>query len=181
MINPQKLSYKRLLLPHRYLQSRNRQSSSLLKYLTLHTMKIPSPTREMREVNLPEPDKPFNPEKREEGCKTWHPKSVQQGPPTAIGVSDLRSKQGDFQHPSDTAQPQCQARSGCSASGHRTGWVSEPDTAGACGPPQAASAMRCPFPPVGFPCSATSGLARPGNCAARTIFLVFKSLVGKSV
>jgi len=61
------------------------QRRSLLKYLTLHTIKFPHPMREMREVNQPEPDDPFNPEKREEGCKTRHPESVQQGPSAATG------------------------------------------------------------------------------------------------
>jgi len=59
---------------------------------------IPNPTREMREVNLPEPDDPLNPEKWEVECKIRHPESVQQGPSTAIGIPDLKSKQGEFQH-----------------------------------------------------------------------------------
>jgi len=61
-------------------------------------MKIPKPTQEMWEVNPPEPDDPFNPEKWEVGCKTRHPKNVQQGPSTAIVIPDMRSKQGEFQH-----------------------------------------------------------------------------------
>ena len=51
----------------------------------------------MREVNPPEPDDPFNPEKREAGRETRHPESVQQGPSTATGGPDLRSEQGELQ------------------------------------------------------------------------------------
>jgi len=79
------------------LSQKQGQSCSLFKYLTLHTMKIPNPTQEMPEVNLPEPDDSFNPEKWEEGCKTRHPKSVQQGPSTAIGIPDPGSEQGELQ------------------------------------------------------------------------------------
>jgi len=51
----------------------------------------------MRQVDALEPDDSLNPEKREVGCKTRHPEHVRQGPSTAIGVHDLRSKQGEFQ------------------------------------------------------------------------------------
>jgi len=59
---------------------------------------IPNSTRKMPEVDPPEPDDPLNPEKWEAGCKIQHPENVQQGLSTAIGVPDLRSKQGEFQH-----------------------------------------------------------------------------------
>jgi len=64
---------------------------------------IPNATREMREVNPPEPDDPFNPEKWEVGCKTEHPENVQHGPSTAISVPNPRSKQGELQR--KTVQP----------------------------------------------------------------------------
>jgi len=79
----------------------------------------------MRELNLPEPDDPLNREKWEVGCKIQHPESVQQGPSTAIGIPDLRSKQGEFQHKTAQSIRHSTARS---ASNHHTRWVSEPYT-----------------------------------------------------
>jgi len=79
----------------------------------------------MWEVNPPEPDDTSNPEKWEVGCKIRHPESVQQGPSTAIGIPDLRSKQGEFQR--KTAQS-LRHSTAHSASNHHTRWVSEPYT-----------------------------------------------------
>jgi len=107
------------------LSQKQGQSRSLLKYLTPHTMKIPKPTREMREVNPPEPDDPLYPEKWEVACKTRHPESVQQGPSTAICIPDLRSKQGEFQHKTVQSLRHSTARS---TSSHHTRRVREPYT-----------------------------------------------------
>jgi len=98
------------------------QSRSLLK---LHRTcdEIPNPKGEMWEVNPPEPDDPLNPEKWEVVCKIQHPESVQQGSSTAIGVHDLRSKQGELQHKTAQSFRHNRARS---ASNHHTRWVSEP-------------------------------------------------------
>jgi len=79
------------------LSQKQGQSRSPLKFNPTYD-EIPNPTQKMREVNPPEPDDPLNPEKWEVRCKTWHYESVQQGPSTAIGIPDLRSKQGEFQH-----------------------------------------------------------------------------------
>jgi len=79
----------------------------------------------MREVNPPEPDDPLNPEKWEVGCKIRHPESVQQGPSTATGIPDLRSKQGEFQRKTMQTTSHSTAHS---ASNHHTRWVSEPYT-----------------------------------------------------
>jgi len=79
------------------LSQKQGQSGSLLKFNPTYD-DIPNPTREMWEVNPPEPDDPLNPEKWKLGCKIQHPESVRQGLSAAIGVPDLRSKQGEFQH-----------------------------------------------------------------------------------
>jgi len=93
-----------------------KQGQSLLKFNPTYD-EIPNPIQEMREVNPPEPDDPLNPEKWEVGCKIRHPESVQQGPSTAIGVPDLRSKQGEFQHKTAQSIRHSTARS---ASDHHT-------------------------------------------------------------
>ena len=95
---------------------------------------IPNPTREMREVNLPEPDDPLNPEKWEVECNIRHPKSVQQGPSTAIVLPDLRSKQGEFQHKTVQSLRHSTARS---TSSHHTRWISKPYTWWGTRPPHA--------------------------------------------
>jgi len=79
------------------LSQKQGQRGSLLKFNPTYD-KIPNPLQEMWEVNLPKPDDPLNPEKWEVGCKIPHLESVRQGPSTAIGVPDLRSKKGEFQH-----------------------------------------------------------------------------------
>ena len=112
------------------------QSCSLLKFNPTYD-EIPNPTREMQEVNLPEPDDPLNPEKWEVGCKIRHPESVQQGPSTEIGVCDLRSKQGEFQH--KTAQFLRQSTA-LSANDHHTRRISEPYTWWGTPPPPVQSA-----------------------------------------
>jgi len=142
------------------LSQKQGQSCSLLKFKPTYD-EIPNPTREMREVNLPEPDDPLNPEKWEVGCKIRHPGSVQQGPSTAICVPDLRSKQGEFQHKTVQSLRRCTAAVPAATT---------PDGSGNLTPGGAHSPLR-----------ATSGAARPRSGAARTIFLIFKALVGKSV
>jgi len=61
------------------------------------------------------------------GCKIQHPESVQQGPSTAIGVPDLRSKQGEFQP--KTVQP-LRHSTARSASSHHTRRLRKPGTGG---------------------------------------------------
>ena len=106
----------------------------------------------MWEMNPPEPDDPFNPDKWEVGCETGHPKSVQQGRSTAIDVSDLRSKQGELQCKTMRSLRRSTA---CSASDHHTGRVSKPDIWWGTRSP-----THCPFPPAGSPCLATDDVAR---------------------
>jgi len=73
------------------------QSRSLLKFKPTYD-EVPSPTREMWEVNPPKSDDPLDPEKWEVGCGIQHPGGVQRGLSASVGVPDLRSKQGEFQH-----------------------------------------------------------------------------------
>jgi len=98
----------------------------------------------MWELNPPEPDDPLNPEKWEVGCKIQHPESVQQGPSTAIGVPDLRSKQGEFQHKTVQSLQHSTARS---ASDHHTRRVSEPYTWWGTWPPPGNRQLSAAWPP----------------------------------
>jgi len=110
-----------------------------------------------------------------------HPESVQQGPSTAIGVPDLRSKQGEFQHKTTQSIRHSTARS---TSDHHTRRVSEPYTWWGTWPPMGnwrrSAARTPPAPPPPNP-SAPARPGQPRSGAARTIFLTFKDLVGKSV
>jgi len=113
------------------LSQKQGQSCSLLKFNPTYDG-IPNPTRELREVNPPEPDDPLNPQK----C-------VQQGPSAAIGVPDLRSKQGEFQHKTAQSLRRGTARS---ASSHHTRRVREPYTWWGTRPPPG-NKQRGPRPP----------------------------------
>jgi len=126
------------------------QSCSFLKFNSTYD-EIPSPTREMREVNPPEPDDPLNPEKREVGRETGHPETVQQGASTAIGKPNLRSKQGEFQHKTAQSLRHSTARS---ASNHHARRISEPYTWWGTRPaPGQLAAWSSPTPPQQEPSS----------------------------
>ena len=110
-------------------------------------------------------------------------KKGQQGSSTAVGVPDLRSKQGEFQP--KTAQS-LRHSTACSASSHHTRWVSEPYTCWGTRPPACHAFLPSQWAPLDRQSAAQPGppslpLTRPGNGAARTVFLMFKPLVGKSV
>jgi len=113
---------------------------------------------------------------------------VQQGPSTAVGVPDLRPKQGEFQPKAAQSLQRSTARS---ASSHHVGRVSEPYTCRDTRPP-----VRRPFPlsrraPLHRQLAMRPGLAhkspppqtqrvrpaQPRNGTARTVLLTFKPLV----
>jgi len=96
----------------------------------------------MREVNPPKPDNPLDLEKWEVGCGIWHPRGVQRRLSAAIGVPDLRSKQGEFQHKTARSIRRCTATAPAAtasdgAANLTPGWAHGPPraTGGAARPP----------------------------------------------
>jgi len=116
----------------------------------------------MWEVNLPEPDDPLNPEKWEWGAKIRHPESVRQGPSTAIGIPDLRSKRGEFQHKTAQSLRRCTAAMPAATASNGSANLTP---GGAHGPPRATGgAVPSHFPPPApFPGSQRAGPSRPAQ------------------
>ena len=91
-------------------------------------------------------------------------KKGQQGPSTAVGVPDLRSKQGEFQP--KTAQS-LRHSTACSASSHHTRWVSEPYTCWGTRPPACHAFLPSQWAPLDRQSAARPGPPFPAPDAAR--------------